>query len=83
MIVAEIYGVADHLGSIEKGKIANLTVTKGEAFDDKSTVEYVFIDGKQFRPSKDLQTGPPAGAGGSSGRRPTLTGANQTEETNQ
>jgi hypothetical protein len=78
--VAEIYGVADRLGSIDKGKIANLTVTKGEAFDDKSTVEYVFIDGKQFRPSKDLQTGPPAGGGG---RRPTLTGANQTEETNQ
>ena len=27
---AEIYGVADRLGSIEKGKIANLVVTKGE-----------------------------------------------------
>ena len=27
---AEIYGVADRLGSIEKGKIANLVVTDGE-----------------------------------------------------
>lgn len=49
---AELYGVADRLGSIDKGKIANLVVTKGEAFEDKTTVEYVFIDGKQFRPSE-------------------------------
>ncbi len=49
---AEIYGVSDRLGSIEKGKIANLVVTKGAAFDDKSTIEYVFIDGKQFQPAK-------------------------------
>ena len=69
--VAEIYGVADRLGSIEKGKIANLTVTKGEAFEDVSTVEYLFIDGKQFRPSKEAQQGPPGGSG--SGRRPTQT----------
>jgi imidazolonepropionase-like amidohydrolase len=50
---AEIYGVADRLGSIEKGKIANLVLTKGDAFGEKSTVEYVFIDGKQFRPERD------------------------------
>ena len=78
--VAEIYGVADRLGSIEKGKIANLTITKGEAFDDKSTVEYLFIDGKEFRPSKEAQQGPPGGAGA---RRPTQINANGTEETNQ
>ncbi|HEY7306415.1 MAG TPA: amidohydrolase family protein [Bryobacteraceae bacterium] len=50
--VAEIYGVSDRLGSIEKGKIANLVIIKGEVFDAKSTVEYVFIDGKQFRPER-------------------------------
>ncbi len=60
MNAAEIYGVADRLGSLEKGKIANLVVTKGEAFDDKSTVEYVFVDGKEFQPSKEQQQ-PPAG----------------------
>ena len=81
--VAEMYGVADRLGSIEKGKIANLTVIKGEAFDDKSTIEYVFIDGKQFRPSKEAQGGPPAGAASGSERRPALTDANETKETNQ
>src|SRR5208283_3097784 len=31
---AEIYGIADRVGSIEKGKIANIVVTKGEIFDD-------------------------------------------------
>ncbi len=78
---AEMYGVADRLGSVEKGKIANLTITKGEAFDDKSTIEYVFIDGKEFRPSKDLQTGPPAGTSGTgAGRRPTSDNADTAKE---
>lgn len=49
---AEIYGVSDRLGSIDKGKIANLVVTKGDAFEDKTTVEYVFVDGRMFKPSK-------------------------------
>jgi imidazolonepropionase-like amidohydrolase len=61
---AELYGVADRLGSIDKGKIANLTVMKGDAFEDKTTVEYVFVDGREFHPSKELQQGPPAGGGG-------------------
>ncbi len=58
---AEMYGVADRTGSIAKGKIANLVVMKGEAFDEKTTVEYVFVDGVQFKPSKESQQPPPAG----------------------
>jgi len=58
---AEIYGAADRLGTVEKGKIANLVVMKGDAFEDKTTVEYVFVDGWQFEPSKDLQQGPGGG----------------------
>jgi imidazolonepropionase-like amidohydrolase len=65
---AEIYGVADRMGSVEKGKIANLVVMKGEAFEDKTTVEYVFVDGQEFHPSKDLQQGPTPGGG----RRPGM-----------
>ncbi|MBV9762646.1 MAG: amidohydrolase family protein [Acidobacteriaceae bacterium] len=61
---ARIYGLDDRLGSIEKGKIANLVVMKGDAFDDKTTVEYVFIDGAQFEPSKDLQKPPANKEGG-------------------
>jgi imidazolonepropionase-like amidohydrolase len=45
---AEIYGVADRLGSIEKGKIANLVVTDGDLFAEKTKIKYVFVDGKKF-----------------------------------
>ena len=44
---AEIYGVADRLGSIEKGKIANLVVTQGDLFEDRTRSEMVFIDGSE------------------------------------
>ena len=44
---AEILGVQDQLGSIEVGKIANLTVTRGDLFDRNSRVTHVFIDGRQ------------------------------------
>ena len=37
----------DRLGSIEKGKIANLVVTRGEIFDDRTKVEMVFVDGSE------------------------------------
>jgi hypothetical protein len=45
---AEIFGVADRLGSIEKGKIANLVVTDGDLFSEKTKIKYVFVDGRKF-----------------------------------
>ncbi|MCS6883825.1 MAG: amidohydrolase family protein [Acidobacteriota bacterium] len=45
---AEIFGVASQLGSIEVGKIANLVVTDGELFDEKTKVKMVFVDGRKF-----------------------------------
>jgi imidazolonepropionase-like amidohydrolase len=45
---AEIFGVADRLGSIEKGKIANLVVADGDLFDEKTTLKYVLVDGQRF-----------------------------------
>lgn len=48
--VAEMFGVAKRLGSIERGKIANLTVTKGELFADSTRVQYVLIDGLKYEP---------------------------------
>jgi len=47
---AEIYGVADRMGSIEKGKMANLVVTDGPLFGERTKVKYVFIDGVKFVP---------------------------------
>ena len=43
---AELFGVADRLGSIEVGKIANLTVTRGDLLDSVGRVTQVFVDGR-------------------------------------
>jgi len=45
---AEIFGVADRLGSIENGKIANLIVTDGDLFEEKTSIKMVFVDGRRF-----------------------------------
>jgi len=45
---AELFGVSDRLGSIEKGKIANLVVTDGDLFNEKTKIKYVFVDGRRF-----------------------------------
>ena len=61
---AEIYGVADRLGSIEKGKIANLVVTKGDLFQEKPQVQFIFIDGVKFEPVPEpAPAGPPPTGG--------------------
>jgi imidazolonepropionase-like amidohydrolase len=43
---ANIAGVGDRLGSIEKGKAANLVVTDGNLFDEKTKITRVFVDGR-------------------------------------
>ncbi|TAK17517.1 MAG: hypothetical protein EPO35_02865, partial [Acidobacteria bacterium] len=43
---ARMAGAADRLGSIEKGKIANLVVADGDLFADGTRVRRVFIDGR-------------------------------------
>jgi hypothetical protein len=45
---AEIFGVADRLGSIDKGKIANLVVADGDLFNEKTKIKYVLVDGQRF-----------------------------------
>ena len=55
---AEIYGLADRVGSIEPGKIANLLVVKGSLFDEKAKIQYVFIDGVKYEPVPET---PPPG----------------------
>lgn len=70
---AEIYGVADRLGSIEKGKIANLVVTKGELFDDRTRVQFVLVDGNKYVPAPEAA---PAGRGGGA-TAATPNGVNQ------
>ena len=45
---AELFGVADRVGSLETGKIANLTVVRGDLFDRGSRVTQVFVDGRMM-----------------------------------
>ncbi len=45
---AEIFGVSDRLGTIEAGKIANLVVTDGDLFGEKTRIKMVFVDGFKF-----------------------------------
>ena len=45
---AEILGVGDRLGSIEPGKIANLVVTDGDIFNEKTKVKMTFVDGRLY-----------------------------------
>jgi len=43
---AEIFGVADKLGSLEVGKIANIVVTNGDMLEARTDTKYLFIDGR-------------------------------------
>ena len=56
---AEIFGVAEITGSIEKGKIANLVVTDGDLFDKKTKVKMVFVDGRKYEVREPLRPSEP------------------------
>ncbi len=45
---AKFLGIDSSLGSLEPGKMANVILTKGEIFDEKTEVEKVFVDGVLF-----------------------------------
>src|SRR5215207_8265772 len=62
---AEILGVSNQLGSVEVGKIANLTVTRGDLFARDRRVSHLFIDGRQveLRPAAAAGAGPATASG--------------------
>lgn len=66
---AEIFGLSNRLGTLEQGKIANLTVMRGDLFSVNSTLAYLFIDGKQveLKPVAPVTGGVTAIAPGISG----------------
>ena len=43
---AQILNVADRLGAIEAGKMANLVVTDGDLLEIRTRIRYLFIDGR-------------------------------------
>lgn len=46
---ATLAGAADRLGSLDRGKIANLIVTDGDLFDEKSSLKHVFVNGRMVK----------------------------------
>lgn len=61
---AEIFGVADRLGTIEPKKTANLILTTGDLFSPSTRVKIVFIDGRRFEiteaePARSPEAGAP------------------------
>lgn len=69
---AQILGIDNRLGSIEEGKIANLTVIRGDVFDKEKTVTHVFVDGKLFE-QKEKPKAPPTPKTGATGTAPAGT----------
>jgi imidazolonepropionase-like amidohydrolase len=77
---ARILGADDRIGSIEPGKIANLTVVRGRSlFDRDSRVTQVFIDGRpvEVRPPRSEA----GGAGVASGTWTVTATTDQGEKT--
>ncbi|MEJ7812672.1 MAG: amidohydrolase family protein, partial [Gemmatimonadaceae bacterium] len=70
---AEIAGVADVMGSIEVGKIANLVVADANLLSDSGRVREVFVDGERYEVASPARAGrggggrTVAGAGGAGG----------------
>jgi imidazolonepropionase-like amidohydrolase len=52
---AEIWGVADKLGSLDVGKTANVVIANGDPLDVKTDVKQVFIAGRKI-PMENRQT---------------------------
>ena len=49
---AEVLGVADRLGSLEAGKIANVVVWSGEPLAKDTKAKMVFVDGALYEPDE-------------------------------
>lgn len=49
---AEALGVADRLGSLEKGKLANLVAWSGEPLSAGAKARFVFVDGQLYEPAQ-------------------------------
>ncbi|MDQ3420636.1 MAG: amidohydrolase family protein, partial [Acidobacteriota bacterium] len=61
---AKIAGADARVGSIDKGKIANLVVTNGDLFEEATQIRHVFVDGRMLV----LEEAPAAPRGGGRGR---------------
>ena len=60
---ARLIGVDRQLGTLERGKIANVVISDKPIFDEKAAVKRVFVDGRELRlPSDDKKKPAETGA---------------------
>jgi imidazolonepropionase-like amidohydrolase len=45
---AQILGIADRLGSLDAGKMANVVVTDGDILEPRTNIKYLFINGRML-----------------------------------
>ncbi|MBK6749698.1 MAG: amidohydrolase family protein [Acidobacteria bacterium] len=48
LYAAEVLGVADKMGSLDVGKVANVVVTDGDILDPRTNIKYMFINGRMI-----------------------------------
>jgi imidazolonepropionase-like amidohydrolase len=46
---AELFGVADRIGSLQAGRDANIVVWSGDPFEFSTQAEHVFIRGREVK----------------------------------
>lgn len=61
---AKIAGAGNRVGSLERGKIANVIVTSGDLFNESTRIRHVFVDGQIV----NIEPEPSGGRGGRGGR---------------
>lgn len=72
---AKLLGVDALLGSVDKGKVANLVLTDGPVFNEKTNIRMVFVDGVQYKyaaPKPAPKGGDKASGGGSAAEAAVL-----------
>ena len=46
---ATVAGAAERLGSLDRGKIANIVVADGDIFEEKTAITHVFVNGRRVK----------------------------------
>ena len=64
---AKIIGIDRQLGSLDRGKIANIVVTDKPIFDKEAKVKRIFIDGRESKVTAEDEKKKPGGAGAAAG----------------
>lgn len=74
IIPAKLLGLSSLMGSLEPGKVANIILTSGEIFDEKTKVQRVFVDGVSFEIKQPPKKAKPSALNIAGKWKATITG---------